>query len=53
MVFFLMCVFGAAEYLVWAVVEFDFPSLRGIAPAVLEPYMFIGLGPGGFLCASP
>jgi Stage II sporulation protein E (SpoIIE)/PDZ domain len=48
LVFFLMCVFGAAEYLVWAVVEFDLPTLRGVAPAVVEPFMFVGLAFVGF-----
>jgi serine phosphatase RsbU (regulator of sigma subunit) len=52
LVFFLMCVFGAAEYLAWAVVEFDLPSLRGIAPATVEPFVFLGLGLVGFFAVA-
>ena len=52
MVFFLMCVFGAAEYLVWAVIEYDFPTMRGIAPAIVEPTMFAGLMVVGFFAVA-
>lgn len=52
LVFFLMCLSGAGEYLVWAVVEFDLPSLRGIAPAVLEPLVFVGLILVGFFAVT-
>ncbi len=44
LVFFLMCVFGAAEYLVWGVYELQFPNLRGITPATVELSAFFGLG---------
>jgi len=52
LVFFLMCLSGAGEYLVWAVFEFDLPSLRGIAPAVLEPLVFFGLLLVGFFAVT-
>jgi sigma-B regulation protein RsbU (phosphoserine phosphatase) len=43
LVFFLMCLFGAAEYLTLATIELDLPSLRGVTPAVVEAFMFVGL----------
>jgi len=52
LVFFLMCVFGAAEYLVWAAVELDLPSLRGIAPATIEPLVLLGLGVVGIFAVA-
>ena len=52
LVFFLMCLFGAAEYLVWAVIEFDFPNMRGIVPTIVEPLMFAGLMLVGFFAVA-
>ena len=52
LVFFLMCVFGAAEYLAWAAVELDLPSLRGIAPATIEPLVLLGLGVVGIFAVA-
>ncbi|MEX1312529.1 MAG: SpoIIE family protein phosphatase [Candidatus Sulfomarinibacteraceae bacterium] len=52
MVFFLMCVFGAAEYLVWAVIEFDLPTMRGITPTLVEPSVFAGLMVVGFFAVA-
>ncbi len=52
LVFFLMCLFGAAEYLVWAVIEFDFPNMRGVVPTIVEPLMFAGLMLVGFFAVA-
>jgi serine phosphatase RsbU (regulator of sigma subunit) len=52
LIFFLMCVFGAAEYLVYAVVEFDIPSLRGITPATIDNWVFFGLALVGFFAVA-
>ncbi|MEE4271973.1 MAG: SpoIIE family protein phosphatase, partial [Thermoanaerobaculales bacterium] len=43
LVFFLVCVFGAAEYLVYAALELDIPSLRGVAPATVGVPVLLGL----------
>jgi len=43
LVFFLVCVFGAAEYLVYAALELDIPSLRGVAPATVGVPVMLGL----------